>query len=99
MSTPALLTDHYELTMVDAALRSGEADRRCAFEVFARSLPGRRRYAIVAGLGRLLDELTRFRFDDEALDFLTTHEVIDHATRDWLADYRFNGSIDSYPEG
>ncbi len=99
MSTPALLTDHYELTMVDAALRSGEADRRCAFEVFARSLPGRRRYAVVAGLGRLLDELTRFRFDDEALDFLTTHEVIDHATRTWLADYRFTGSIDSYAEG
>lgn len=45
MSTlrPALLTDHYELTMVSAALRDGTADRRCVFEVFSRRLPAGRR--------------------------------------------------------
>ena len=35
----ALLTDHYELTMLSAALRDGTADRQCVFEVFARRLP------------------------------------------------------------
>ena len=39
MST-ALLTDRYELTMIDAALRDGTAARRCVFELFARRLPG-----------------------------------------------------------
>src|SRR4051794_25527434 len=42
-STTALLTDHYELTMVEAALRSGTASRRTVFEVFARQLPHGRR--------------------------------------------------------
>jgi nicotinate phosphoribosyltransferase len=95
----ALLTDQYELTMVDAALRSGAANRRCVFEVFARSLPGRRRYAVVAGIGRLLEALPAFRFDAESLDFLTAREVIDDATREWLREYRFAGSIDGYAEG
>jgi nicotinate phosphoribosyltransferase len=97
--TPALLTDHYELTMVEAALRSGAADRSCVFEVFARSLPRRRRYAVVAGLGRLIDLLPDYRFDEDALAFLGATNVIDRATREWLASYRFSGSIDAYAEG
>ena len=43
-----LLTDHYELTMLRAALRSGAAGRRAVFEVFARHLPSGRRYGVVA---------------------------------------------------
>jgi nicotinate phosphoribosyltransferase len=99
VTTPALLTDHYELTMVEAALRSGAADRPCVFEVFARSLPRRRRYAVVAGLGRLVEILPDYRFDADALEFLATTDVIDNSTRDWLASYRFAGSIDAYAEG
>ncbi|HET7529765.1 MAG TPA: nicotinate phosphoribosyltransferase [Mycobacteriales bacterium] len=99
MTTPALLTDHYELTMVQAALRSGAADRRCVFEVFTRSLPGRRRYGVVAGLGRLVEEIARFRYDAGALDFLAATGVVDRATCQWLSSYRFTGSIDGYAEG
>jgi nicotinate phosphoribosyltransferase len=99
VTTPALLTDRYELTMVEAALRSGAADRPCVFEVFARSLPRRRRYAVVAGLGRLLATLPDYRFDADALAFLSDTSVIDDMTRDWLSSYRFAGSIDAYAEG
>jgi nicotinate phosphoribosyltransferase len=99
VNTPALLTDHYELTMLEAALRSGAASRRCVFEVFARSLPGRRRYGVLAGLQRLLEALPDFRFDDDALDFLAAAKVVDEATRVYLADYTFTGSIDAYAEG
>jgi nicotinate phosphoribosyltransferase len=99
MTTPALLTDHYELTMVQAALRSGAADRHCVFEVFTRSLKGGRRYGVVAGLGRLLEMLPRFRFDGDALDFLSSTGVVDGPTCEWLATYRFSGSIDAYAEG
>ncbi|HEX8630052.1 MAG TPA: nicotinate phosphoribosyltransferase, partial [Catenuloplanes sp.] len=48
--------------MVSAALRDGTADRRCVFEVFARRLPHGRRDGVLAGTGRLLEELPRFRF-------------------------------------
>jgi nicotinate phosphoribosyltransferase len=99
VTTPALLTDHYELTMVQAARHSGAADRRCVFEVFARSLPGRRRYGVLAGVGRLLEALPHVRFDADALDFLGSQGVVDRATCEWLSGYRFSGAIDAYAEG
>jgi nicotinate phosphoribosyltransferase len=97
--TSALLTDRYELTMIDAALRSGHHDRACVFEVFARRLPEGRRYGVVAGTGRFLDLVRDFRFDDAELGWLRDHGVVTHPTLDWLADYRFRGSISGYQEG
>src|SRR5256885_15397291 len=89
----ALLTDHYELTMLQAALHSGAADRRAVFEVFARHLPHGRRYGVVAGTARLLDALEHFRFDTETLEFLRTCGIVDGPTRAYLESYRFTGSI------
>jgi len=97
--TTALLTDHYELTMLRAALQAGTADRRCVFELFSRRLPPGRRYGVVAGVGRALRALRHFRFDDEALRFLTEADVVDAATAGWLADFAFTGDIWGYPEG
>ena len=97
--TTALLTDHYELTMLRAALRAGTANRPCVFELFARRLPSGRRYGVVAGVGRALRALRHFRFDDESLQFLRDREVVDAETADWLADFAFRGDIWGYPEG
>ncbi len=99
MTAPALLTDHYELTMVQAALRSGAANRSAVFEVFARSLPRGRRYGVVAGTARVAEAVAQFRFDDDALEFLSSAGVVDDETCAWLASYRFSGSIDAYAEG
>ncbi len=99
LPSTALLTDHYELTMVAAALRDGTADRHCVFEVFARRLPPGRRYGMVAGTGRLVDAIMAFRFDDEQLTHLRSTGVVDNATADWLAGYRFRGDVDGYAEG
>ncbi|MBO1769154.1 nicotinate phosphoribosyltransferase [Agrococcus sp. TF02-05] len=93
------MTDRYELTMIDAAMRSGTAFRPSAFEVFARRLPGARRYGVVAGTGRFLERLTEFRFGDAELAFLREHEVVSPELLDWLADYRFSGDIRGYAEG
>jgi len=94
-----LLTDHYELTMVEAALRSGAASRRCVFEAFARRLPEGRRYGVVAGAGRFLEALQRFRFGDDEIDELRRRGVVDDATCDWLAGYRFSGDVSGYADG
>src|SRR5882724_5549059 len=80
----ALLTDHYELTMLQAALHSGVAGRRSVFEVFARHLPHGRRYGVVAGTGRLLEALAAFRFGEPELDFVRTAGIADEATLDYL---------------
>ena len=95
----ALLTDHYELTMVRAALRSGTAGRRSVFEVFARHLPNGRRYGAVAGTGRLLDALEQFRFGDRELEFLERAQIADAPTLEFLRNYRFSGNIWGYAEG
>jgi nicotinate phosphoribosyltransferase len=95
----ALLTDHYELTMLDAALRSGAAHRRSVFEVFARRLPPGRRYGVVAGMGRLLDALAAFRFDDGVLAHLDDRGVVSPATLDWLGRYRFGGHAWGHVDG
>ena len=94
-----LLTDHYELTMLRAALHSGAARQRAVFEVFARSLPSGRRYGVVAGQGRLLEALASFRFSDADLRFLTDSGVIDDVTLRYLESYSFGGDIWAYAEG
>lgn len=100
-STPstALLTDRYELTMLQAALADGTAGRRCVFEVFTRRLPHGRRYGVLAGTGRVLEALADFRFGAEELDWLARERVVDDATLAYLADYRFTGSVRGYAEG
>jgi nicotinate phosphoribosyltransferase len=99
VASSALLTDHYELTMLQAALRSGAAHRHSVFEVFARRLPDGRRYGVVAGTARVLEAIAAFRFDDAQLAFLDRTGVVDRPTLDWLAGYRFRGSVRGYAEG
>lgn len=95
----ALLTDRYELTMLDAALRDGTAHRPCVFELFARRLPGARRFGVVAGTGRLLARLREFRFGDDELRFLRDERVVDAGTLAFLEGFRFSGSVTGYREG
>jgi nicotinate phosphoribosyltransferase len=95
----ALFTDQYELTMLQAALKAGTADRRSVFEVFTRRLPEGRRYGVVAGTGRVLDAVENFRFDAGVLGFLRERKIVDEATLEWLASYRFSGDVWGYPEG
>jgi nicotinate phosphoribosyltransferase len=94
-----LLTDHYELTMVSAALKDGTADRHCVFEVFGRRLPPGRRYGVVAGTGRLVDLVREFRFDEADIAHLNARGVIDDQTAQWLSGYEFHGDICGYAEG
>jgi nicotinate phosphoribosyltransferase len=98
-TSPALLTDQYELTMVSAALRDGTAARSCVFEVFARRLPVGRRYGVVAGTARLVEMIADFRFTASDIDFLLGSGIVDESTGAWLGDYRFGGDITGYAEG
>ena len=98
MST-ALLTDRYELTMVQAALRSGHGNRRAIFEVFARQLPAGRRYGVVAGTERAIELISEFKFTEAELSWLAKQRVVADDTLAWLADFKFSGDISGYAEG
>ena len=93
MATTSLLTDHYELTMLQAALASGAANRKCTFEVFTRRLPAGRRY------GRFLEGLANFRFNDEELSFLSSRNIVNKETLSYLESFTFSGNIRGYAEG
>jgi nicotinate phosphoribosyltransferase len=95
----ALLTDRYELTMVQAARHSGLSGRECVFEVFSRQLPAGRRFGVLAGTGRLLEDLQSFRFSDCELNWLRQNQVVDSGTIDYLANFKFSGNIWGYREG
>ncbi|MGH9102273.1 MAG: nicotinate phosphoribosyltransferase, partial [Acidimicrobiales bacterium] len=95
----ALHTDHYELTMVETALRSGIAHHRAVFEVFARRLPPGRRYGVLAGVGRLAQALRSFRFGEAELAALDRGGALGPATAELLASYSFGGCIHAYAEG
>ena len=84
MTSTALLTDHYELTMLQAALATGTAHRRSVFELFPRRLPDGRRYGVVAGVGRALASLRDFCFGEEEIDFLRREQVVDEPVTDDL---------------
>lgn len=98
-SSTALFTDHYELTMLQAALASGAAHRKTVFEVFTRRLSGGRRYGVLAGTGRFLEGLENFRFSDEEISFLAEQKVVNDQTLDYLRNFRFTGTIRGYAEG
>ncbi|OKL54363.1 nicotinate phosphoribosyltransferase [Bowdeniella nasicola] len=98
-SSTALLTDMYELTMIDAALASGHAMRPAVFELFGRRLPAARRYGVVAGIARVLDAVEAFRFSDDELTYLRSLDTLSDETIDYLASYRFSGDITGYAEG
>lgn len=97
--SPAMMTDMYEYTMLDAALKDGTANRKCVFEIFTRHLPEGRRYGVVAGTGRILDALERFHLDDDDLRFLSDRKIVSAETIAWLERFHFSGSIKGYREG
>ncbi|EFA23337.1 nicotinate phosphoribosyltransferase [Bifidobacterium gallicum] len=97
--SPAMMTDMYEYTMLDATLQDGTANRRCVFEVFTRHLPEGRRYGVVAGTGRLLEALSEFQPSQADLQFLADRHIVSPETIKWLEHYSFSGSIRGYREG
>ncbi len=96
----ALQTDHYELTMVASALRSGVAHHRSVFEAFCRRLPSGRAYGVVSGIDRVIEAIESFRFSEATVDHLVDAQVVsDPEMIDWLLSYRFSGDVVGYPDG
>jgi nicotinate phosphoribosyltransferase len=98
-ATTAFLTDRYELTMLEAALRSGRASCPATFELFTRRLPDRRPWGVFAGLGRLLEAIEDFCFGPAELAWLSDNNIVGDATLEWLSTYRFGGRVHAYREG
>ena len=99
MNSTALRIDHYELTMLEAAMGSGVANKRAVFELFTRHLPKGRRYGVVGGIGRVSEAVEAFTVGDDELAFLDDTKALHHDTLAHLSNYRFRADIRAYREG
>ncbi|MGB6565908.1 MAG: nicotinate phosphoribosyltransferase [Xanthobacteraceae bacterium] len=96
--TSPLLTDLYQLTMVQAYLDHGDTDT-AVFEFFARTLPPSRGFLLAAGLAQALDYLEALRFSDADLSWLKSSGRFSQKLLDYLAGLRFTGDVHAMPEG
>jgi nicotinate phosphoribosyltransferase len=96
--TQALLTDLYQLNMIQAYLDHGET-KPAVFEFFVRNLPVRRGFLVAAGLEQALDYLANLRFSAADLAWLKSTGRFRQNLIDYLADFRFSGDVHAMPEG
>ncbi|HEY1363065.1 MAG TPA: nicotinate phosphoribosyltransferase [Xanthobacteraceae bacterium] len=97
-ATDALLTDLYQLNMLQAYLEEGET-KTAVFEFFVRKLPPQRGFLIAAGLEQALEFLENLRFSPIELDWLSSSGRFGKSLIDYLAALRFTGDVHAMPEG
>lgn len=94
----ALLTDLYQLTMMQAYLDRG-MDEPAAFELFVRKLPAQRNFLVAAGLEQALDFLESLAFTEREIDWLARQGGFSAGLLERLRGFRFTGDVDALPEG
>ena len=97
LSSP-LLTDLYELTMLQAYYERGMTDT-AVFELFVRKLPAGRNFLVAAGLEQALDFIEGLRFGDEELAWIERSGLFRPSFVGHLAKFRFTGDVHAMPEG
>ena len=98
LSSPALLTDLYQLTMLQAYFAHG-MEQTAVFELFVRKLPGARNFLMAAGLEQALDFLEGLRFSEEELEWVEKSGRFSSGFAARLAALRFTGDVHAMPEG
>lgn len=93
-----LLTDLYELTMMQGYLKN-PVQETVIFDVFYRNNPCGNGFAIAAGLDQMTDYIKNLRFEKDDLDYLRSLEIFDDEFLSYLADFHFSGDIYAIPEG
>lgn len=94
----ALLTDLYQLTMLQAYWRE-EMFEPSLFSLFVRRLPPSRNYLVACGIDDTLELIESLRFEGDALEWLAGREEFGREFVDWLAGWRFTGQVRALPEG
>jgi len=98
MRDPALLTDLYELTMLQAYWRESMHEE-AVFSLFVRRLPPERNFLLACGLDDALRYLETLCFTPESLAFLASRPEFRREFVAWLADFRFTGHVRAVREG
>ena len=97
-SVSALLTDLYQLTMLQTYFERG-MEETAVFELFVRKLPEHRNFLVAAGLQQALEFLQHLRFSDAEVDWLAGCGRFTRPFVEYLSALRFTGDVDAMPEG
>jgi nicotinate phosphoribosyltransferase len=98
LSSSPLLTDLYQLNMIEAYLAHGET-KQAVFELFMRRLPKRRGFLLAAGLAQAIEFLEDLSFSAGEIDWLKSTGRFSSRTLDYLAALRFSGDVHAMREG
>jgi nicotinate phosphoribosyltransferase len=94
-----MLTDFYELTMVNGYLEEGIGDRIAYFDLFFRRIPDGGGFAIVAGLEQAVHFLQNMKFEEEDLDYLRDRKIFSEQFIEYLRNFKFQCDVWAIPEG
>lgn len=95
----SMVTDLYEMTMSNGFFGSAEANDPVTFDVFYRKNPDGGGFSIFAGLEQVLDYLEHLHFEQEDIRYLRSLGLYDEAFLEYLAQFRFHGTVTAMPEG
>ena len=94
-----LLTDLYELTMMQGYYVENNVNETVIFDMFYRSNPNKNGYAICAGLDQVIDYINNLHFDDEDIEYLRSTKIFRDDFLEYLRGFKFTGDIYAIPEG
>ncbi len=94
-----LLTDLYQLTMMQGYFKNKDKNETVIFDAFYRKNPCDGGYAVMAGLEQLIEYIQNLRFETEDIDYLRSLKIFDEDFLDYLNDFKFSGDIYAIPEG
>ena len=99
MRNLTLLTDFYELTMMQGYFKSGKAGEKVIFDMFYRKNPFGNGFAICCGLEQVVEYIRNLNFNEEDIDYLRSLHVFEEDFIDYLRGFHFTGDIYAIPEG
>ena len=94
-----LLTDFYEITMMQGYFKEKDANETVIFDAFYRSNPCNNGYSICAGLEQVIEYLENLHFEEEDIDYLRSTGLFEEDFLDYLRHFHFSGDVYAIPEG
>ena len=99
MRNLSMLTDLYQMTMMNGYIKAGTRDRIAVFDVFYRQNPGGSAFAVAAGLEQVIDYIENLHFDESDIEYLRGLNLFDEKFFEYLKDFHFTGELYAVPEG
>ena len=95
----SLLTDFYELTMMQGYHKTSQEGKTAVFDLFFRTNPSKSGYAITAGLQQAIEYIENLHFTNDDIDYLKSLNTFSSDFLDYLKNFKFTGEIYAIPEG